>query len=88
MKAKPLKIYGGCFDGTWNLRVASTSWKAAIALLGNMGMGYAKRYGQAWAPRPEDEFLLAKPGTVYRCEATKYPQVWEPVPPCRQPGDN
>jgi hypothetical protein len=77
MRTGPLKIYGGCFDGTWTLRVASTSWKVAVPLLGNMGIGYAKRHGHAWKPRPEDQFLLDSPGVVFRCLATQYPQVWE-----------
>ena len=80
MRTRPLKIYGGTFDGTWDLRVASTSWPAAVALMGNMGVSYAKRYGQAWSPRPEDEFLLDPPSTVYRCKATQYPKEWEKVP--------
>jgi hypothetical protein len=80
MRTQKLKIYGGTFDGTWDLRVAATSWPAAVALLGNMGVSYAKRYGQAWSPRPEDEFLVLEPGIVYRCKATQYPKEWEKVP--------
>jgi hypothetical protein len=80
MRARPLKIYGGTFDGLWDLRVASTSWKAAVALMGNMAVGYAQRYGQSWQPRPEDQFLVDNPGVVFRCRATQYPKEWEKVP--------
>jgi hypothetical protein len=77
MRTKPLKIYGGCFDGMWDLRVAATSWKEAVELMGNMAVSYAKRYGQCWKPRPEDEFLTVCLGTVFRCKATTYPRQWE-----------
>lgn len=80
MKAQKLKIYGGNFDGTWQCRVAATSWKEAVGLLGNMAIGYAKRYGQAWEPRPEDQFLLDEPRVVWRSKDTVYPRKWERKP--------
>jgi hypothetical protein len=86
VRRKPLKIYGGVFDGVWLLQVAATSWKEAIRLFGgHMSIKYACQHGNQWIPGDDDKRLTDEPGVVWRSRATVWPKFgekreWERIP--------
>lgn len=76
---KPLKVFGGCFDGSHRWVVAAKSMNAAINIWreydARLSASYARNHASETGNETECNIALSNPGKVYRC-GTHYPKIY------------
>lgn len=76
-----MKIYGMNWGGTYRVIVATTSWKAAAAIVG-MSVDSARTYGSITQNDEELKIATSRPGTAFwKSYRAKTTDPWSDIKP-------
>lgn len=78
MKVKKLKVYGGCFDGTYSVAVATATKKEAAEAIGVSLYGFNQCGGETGHVEAV-KAALSSPGEVFARHSCEWKGPYRPI---------